>query len=600
MLHAASRLTPGIAAHQIQRAVRNRMVPLIPGHYKRQIRAAAATLPLASSCDRIPSDLTDLIGAFYAHPECALKEAGQGRFTVLGRAVDFGSIDQIDWSHRMPDEHDCYLWRIKLMQLEIIHSLVTSGQEGFQQTAIDLLESFDASRSFAQRDAFVRGWSPYGASHRILAIVSALAVVTRTGRVNAVVKSKLEEFARTEAAFLWANIEYELRNNHTERNLAALCLYHLGAQAISGKQARKLERSIKELIDSTVLGDGMQVERSAMYQGLTVMALQIFAASWFLTPATRELAQQRAEKSAGAWLFLTHRDGEIALFNDSWVGEVPPPAEVLDPAAIAVPAALDDAGYFRLSSGRVELIFDAGAIGPPWNPGHGHADFLSMEVDHGGHRFLVDPGTSQYSTGPQRDYERSSGAHNGPRYVNVEPVEYRGGFKVGRLVAAEPLSQLRGMSVAAVGGRVQTPAGWCARVCAALPAGGILIVDRWSSSQTPGVTSLLVPSDWQIVLAGNTLRAEKLQEHASITVYQGQVGAVGSTTWSRCYLETESAHAVTLLPIRTSVQQLVFGIAVIRPRDVAEVLAEVGETLGISLSGVSPETDAESSQSLGS
>ena len=56
---------------------------------------------------------------------------------------------------------------------------------------------------------------------------------------------------------------------------------------------------------------------------------------------------ERADAATRAWRFLTHDDGDIALFNDSWIGEVPPPGTILDSQAIALPHALPDAGYFR-------------------------------------------------------------------------------------------------------------------------------------------------------------------------------------------------------------------------------------------------------------
>jgi hypothetical protein len=577
---AATRLTPRMAAYQLKRLLRNKTAPKIAAYYEQTIRAAATRLPSPTFCDQIPLDLATFIGAFYRHTEYEMRDAAHGRFTILGRTVDFESIAEIDWHYRLPDEHDIHLWRMKLAQLEVLHSLIASGDPTHHKTAIALLNRFTESCTVASRDAFAIGWSPYGVSHRLLAVLSGLSIAVRKCSIAAGSRAVLEAFTKLDAGFLWQNIEHDLRNNHTERNLAALCLYHLAAEPISRERAHVLNREVDRIICSTVLADGMQIERSAMYQGLAVMSLRIFAACSFLSSATRELASERADAAARAWLFLTHEDGEIALFNDSWIGEVPAPATILDSDSFALPPALPEAGYFRQTSGGVVAILDAGEIGPRWNPGHGHADFLALEVDVHGRRFIVDPGTSQYSSGPQRAYERSAASHNGPRYSGVEPVEYADSFKVGKLNSAAPLrsTDLSRLSVAAIGGRMRTSVGSCTRVVCALPSGGLLVVDRWASPQPVGVTSVLIPSAWRINIEGRTMvHARSADDETTLAVYQGRLRAVDAATWSRRYTQTERAHLVCLEPAHEPCgsQQLVFGIGVERPSEVAAIRAEV-------------------------
>jgi Heparinase II/III-like protein len=579
-MRAAARLTPRMAAYQLKRLVRNKIVPKLATHYDRTIRATAARLPLPTYCDRIPLDLASFIGAYYHHTDVEMHDAARGRFSILGRTVDFESIGGIDWSYRLPDENDIHLWRLKLAHLEVIHSLIASSDPTHHKTAIALLNSYTEYHTFASDDAFAIGWSTYGASHRLLAILSGLSIALQKGSIAADARADLEEFAQLDAGFVWQNIEHELRNNHTERNLAALCLYHLAAGPISSARAKVLDREVGRIIRATVLADGMQIERSAMYQGLTVMSLRIFGACPFLSAATRELASEGADAAIRAWLFLTHSDGEIALFNDSWIGEVPPPRTILDSDSFTLPPALPEAGYFRLTAGSVVAILDAGDIGPRWNPGHGHSDFLALEVDAHGRRFIVDPGTSQYSSGPQRAYERSSASHNGPRYSGVEPVEYSGSFKVGKLNRAVPLQAtiLAKLSVAAIGGRIRTSAGSCTRVACALPSGGLVVVDRWGSPQPAGATNILIPSEWRINTESPTvLRARSADAETTLAVYQGQLSAVDATTWSRHYMQTERALSVTLEPAHepTGSQQLVFGIGVVRPSEVPAIRAEV-------------------------
>lgn len=580
-MRAAMRLTPRMAAYHLRRVARNKTVPLRAASYDRRIRATAAGLPSPGLCDRIPLDLASFIGAFYDHSDDEMRDAANGAFTLLGERVDFGSISGIDWSYRLPEETDCYFWRMKLAQLGVLHSLLVSSDPAYHRTAVALLNSFIESRSFASRDSFAIGWSPYDTSHRLLALLSSLSIIGHRGSgIAADVRADLEAFVQLDAGFLWRNVEYEMRNNHTERNLAALCLYHLAAGAISSARARLLDRQVKRIVNSTVLADGMQAERSAMYQGLTVMSLRIFAACPFLSTATRGLVSGRACAADRAWLFLTHKDGEIALFNDSWIGEVPAPATILDLDSIALPSALPEAGYFRLNSGTVDAILDAGEIGPRWNPAHGHPDFLALEVDVHGRRFIVDPGTSQYSTGPQRTYERSSATHNGPCYSGMELVEYLGRFKVGKLhgAVAVQATDLAKLSVGAIGGRVRTSVGSCTRVACQLPSGGVLVIDRWESAQPVGATTILIPSEWTIdTECAATVRARSEGAETMLAVYQGQLKAVHIGSWCRYYGKPEPAASILLEPeqVPAGFQQLVFGIGVVQVSEISDIRAEV-------------------------
>ncbi|QIV81162.1 heparinase II/III family protein [Mycolicibacterium frederiksbergense] len=568
-----------MAVFQVKRIVRNKAVPRFANLYEQSIRSTAADLPVVLECHNVPTALASFVGQFYAHTPSELDDAAGGKFEILGRTVDFESIEAIDWCHQLPDERDIHLWRMKLGQLEVVHSLVASGDPAHQRIAIALLSRFGRWRSFAEPDAFAVGWSPYCASHRLLALVSGVAIAMQQDNLAEDLRVPLAAFARLDAGFVWRNIEYELRNNHTERNLAALCLYHLAAESISPKQAKVLDRETSRIIRATVLADGTQVERSAMYQGLTVMSLRIFASCPFLSAATRKLAAERGAAAERAWLFLTHEDGDIALFNDSWIGEVPAPGGLLHKKVDADAGALASGGYQRLSSGGLSLIMDSGAIGPRWNPGHGHADFLALEVDVDGCRFIVDPGTSLYCTGRQRDRDRGAARHNGPLYVGSEPVIFADCFKVGRYTRAVPIPQttLSHLSVPAIGGRVSTADGQCSRLVAAVPGGGVLVVDRWSKRSRAGRTTLLISSEWVIGTKDpSELTAQRGRYSTRLVVVNGKL-ALDTDTWSRRYLQVEEATAAVLSPVSDGLggQVLVFGIGITRIEEAERLYGEI-------------------------
>ena len=550
---AARRLPLAVLLYQLRRKGRDLFVSRFPAAYARRLERWTRSFPALDEGTLLPEDLAAFVGRYYRKDNLACEAAGRGVFDLMGRRVDFGSIAAIDWRHRLEEERDHHLWRMKLCQLEVLHSLLAEGRAGDEQTAEALLDSFEQAAGFALESPFKTTWAPYGASHRILALLSGLALAERRGGVCDRLEQRIRMFVRRDAAFVRANVEHDLRNNHTERNLAALCFYGMACTGYDAAQAACLDREVRAIIEQTILPDGMQVERSAMYQGLSVMSLRIFAAAPFLEGATRRLARERLRAAEQAWLLMSHRDGEIVLFNDSWMGEVPVAKAILTDEART--DCLPDAGYARLSSGLVDLWMDAGAIGPHWNPGHGHADFLAVEVDFAGKRLLVDPGTSQYFSGPRRAHERSAASHNGPCFVGVEPVDYIGCFKVGRLAAASSLllGKGAGLPPETIGGSLKTSAGTVRRVAAPLYGDGMMIADAWSSRAFAGRSRFLVPGEWR--LAQESPSVVHLRKGACdvwLEVIEGCVQHAGQDLWCRRYMAPEAAHVLDVVPRMTS------------------------------------------------
>ena len=87
---------------------------------------------------------------------------------------------------------------------------------------------------------------------------------------------------------------------------------------------------------------------------------------------------------------------------------------------------------FRICKGEAVLLIDVAPIGPDYLPGHAHADTLSYELSLYGKRVLVNSGTSRYGSGPKRDWERSTAAHNTVEVDGQSSSETWSGFRVAR------------------------------------------------------------------------------------------------------------------------------------------------------------------------
>lgn len=545
-LQALMRLSPKMVIYHVKRVLRNKLSARFPAAYARHIDRVMARVPDLGPCrghQAMALDVARFYDEVYASkaPGAAL-----GRFSFLAQEVDFGAASSVDWHHKVPAEKDFHLWRQKLGHMGFICPMLIRGDAAQLAGVADLIEGFREQADFGRAECYTSVWFPYSASHRILAILSGYLIARESRDLPKDLQNRIEAFLRWNAAFVLANIEHELKNNHVERNLAALCFYYTHAQTVPGAIARRLDRDVAGLIRETILPDGLSAERSAMYQGLSVMALQVFVQSPFLSLGTIALAKDRLQQAQRAWRIMTHPDGEIALFNDSWFGEVPCPADLLAEADFAPCEVLPDAGYGRFHQGDIFALFDAGPIGPSWNPGHGHADFLSVEVDVAGHRFIVDPGTYQYSTGSRRMHDRAAASHNGPSIIGHEPVSYSGAFRVGTLARARLWSEdsSKGTLVA----ELDVGSGVLRRQVT-LSGEALYIQDSWPTSPLAGRVRLLVPHYWRIVSQdARTIAFARDGIKATLDVTSGKVAAVTGGHWSCRYLQDLTAHAIDLVP----------------------------------------------------
>lgn len=289
------------------------------------------------------------------------------------------------------------------------------------------------------------GWEPYPLSLRI---VNWLQWV-RAG--NPLEPAWIHSLA-IQVRYLARRFEHHLLGNHLFANAKALVyagLFFAGPEADRWLRAglRLLGRELSEQI----LGDGGHFERSPMYHAILLKdLLDLVNLAACLAPPAGSIpsADWRAiaQRMLGWLQAMIHPDGEIAFFNDAAFGIAPTAAELEDYArrlGIPLPFNLapltlplapfpSPSGYARLQSGPAILILDAGVIGPDYLPGHAHADTLSCELSLHGQRVLVNSGTSCYGTGPERQRQRGTAAHNTVMIDDQDSSEVWGGFRVAR------------------------------------------------------------------------------------------------------------------------------------------------------------------------
>lgn len=285
------------------------------------------------------------------------------------------------------------------------------------------------------------GWEPYPTSLRIVNWVKWLLAG------NEPQAGMLDSLA-VQTRWLQQRLEHHLLGNHLWANAKALVFagaFFEGEEAgqwlSQGLQVLQRERG------EQVLADGGHFERSPMYHSILSEDLLDLIQLASCLPAPFETVDLPAWKTTAtrmlSWLAsMTHPDGDIAFFNDAAFDISPTLASLkqyanalgiqLEDTAWLPCTHLQDSGYVRLQQGEAVLVADVAAIGPDYLPGHAHADSLSFEFSVRGKRALVNSGTSTYENNAQRQYERSTAAHNTVVVDGQDSSEVWAAFRVAR------------------------------------------------------------------------------------------------------------------------------------------------------------------------
>ncbi|MBW4651631.1 MAG: heparinase II/III family protein [Kaiparowitsia implicata GSE-PSE-MK54-09C] len=291
------------------------------------------------------------------------------------------------------------------------------------------------------------GWAPYPTSLRIVNW-SFWLLDNQDEQTHA----RLQSLA-VQTRFLNKRIEHHILGNHLLANAKALVfagLFFAGAEADAWYQkgVDLIERQLKEQI----LEDGGHFELSPMYHNIilndVLELLAIHAAFGRQSPQGWQDLVPGMLKWAEA---MTHPDGKIGLFNDAAFGIAPTLEQLLTytrSLGIKCPHGvpheplvhLSASGYARMARGKACVITDVAGVGPDYLPAHAHADTLSFELSLGTERVIVNGGTSQYGTGPERLRQRGTANHSTLMLDETNSSEVWSGFRVARrarIISAE-------------------------------------------------------------------------------------------------------------------------------------------------------------------
>ena len=477
----------------------------------------------------------------------------QGIFSVKGVAKDFGSIEAIRWDNPFPDEPDKLHWMHDLAFFSFSIRLVEENPVRGIGIIARLVNTLQRAHPIADGKLhFV--WSPIALALRILGLSAAASLARAQGCTDVASFRLIAEHIAYCSALLDSTAERYLGYNHHVFAAAALAV---GACATGNQdKIRKFGNEAASAIMRHVLDDGFWSERSPTYHIHMLLLAQCINAMDATSGSIGEGLRATIAKMEAALPVVVHADGEIAVFNDAAIEDAVSPSRVgwHPPNLEYGKAILPQTGYAQLRAAGTTVVFDAGVMGPDDVIGHGHADFLSVEICWRGTRLVVDPGVGSISGGPKRQQTRSALLHNGPSFEGLEPAEFFGAWRVGRRGRAGFFTPVHETECPPM-----SVSGWCdgySRYTGGLvrrqvnldSTGAIEIRDNWPSGPHIPRLNFLIPHEWNIKKLGDdTLVLTLGDQQIVFSVTCAESMTVSEASWYPSGpLKPERAHLVTI------------------------------------------------------
>lgn len=275
---------------------------------------------------------------------------------------------------------------------------------------------------FSTRRSYQVGWHPYVISKRVQHWL-ALWVLSPPPEKD---RQKILQSLFFQISWLESNLERDIKGNHLWENAQALIL---GGSFFEGATADRWLKNgivlIKKCFKTQLLPWGEHFERSPSYH------LELSHGLSFLVPWLEKIEghqteanhlKERAKKMLNFACEISHPNGLLPFFNDSWKMEAPHSEHFLQ-------SWIGD--YFISRQKDLFLIFDAGNLGPDALPAHSHCDLLTFEMSVGNRPVFINSGTFSYQ-GVKRELYRSSPAHNVLVLNRKNSADIWSSFRMGR------------------------------------------------------------------------------------------------------------------------------------------------------------------------
>lgn len=407
--------------------------------------------------------------------------ACEGIFTNAALTVEIGT--KPNWlTTALPKDEE---WKIEWYKfyfgLDLAHAFAITGDEKYRHTWKQLVQSWITQMPVGCDSSDV-------AARRIQNWIYAWNAFSRAFHGNGFdldFENKLVLSLAAQVSHLRSNLTAE-RNHRTLELyalfIAALALPELDNDSLLSFAMAELHQNLLQ----DVRPDGVHREQSSHYH---MTALRSFLGArenarrfGFAFPATYD---ERLEKACEFLLHIQRPDGLIPALSDADTGNYSDLLQLAgdifdrtdflyvatagtcgESPALTCPS-FPDGGYFIQRSGwgdretnfRDEkyLVFDCGPLG---DGGHGHYDFLNVEIGANGRPLIVDPGRFTYAEDDSQWRRRFKGtaAHNTVCIDDLDQTAYRRGKPKGAIAQGGLRERLTAPDFDVLFGEVRSPA----------------------------------------------------------------------------------------------------------------------------------------------
>ena len=425
-----------------------------------------------------------------------------GEFVSNGVSYDFGSPEEMQWTSAALPGPQYARWHHDFAFFSFAMPLVSQDPHRGMETIASMVRALDRQLDDDPTELRRFHWSPIATASRLLALSSALALAAPFLKEHEAALATIGSHVWRAAEVLKLTVERYLGFNHAATTQSGMVVAWL-VQHETDAAYHEIER-VLQVFERSTLSDGMWAERSPAYHLYMLVLVTAVTAMLRKDSSTCDRFVELGERMRTAAATVLHPDGEIAIFNDAAIADAPAPSSIdcLPPDSPAC-SVLPTAGYARLSQAGTVVIMDAGPMGPDAVIGHGHADFLSIEVSVGRKRLIVDPGVASGSSGADRNWTRSAASHNGPTLDGCEPAEFFGAWRVGRRGTARFTDySTSGSPTPFVRGECTGYSPWGVTVKRRISldtTGALVVEDQWEGRPTSGASvAFLIPSQWEV------------------------------------------------------------------------------------------------------
>lgn len=380
-------------------------------------------------CDGLEVGLLDQIKAYYSTLDS---------ITFNGDSIKvFAENFDAHWMSEQIfsiEEGSNSLKKMSVTYFGYIHGAYPHHRESLNLFLKNVLLTIRMSPEVIRAGALKHVWHPYTASHRVINLCAYLSYADLDRDLETLIIDNIKDSLSVIHLFK----EYELHYNHYSKNLLALAI----AQQYFGISCWVKAQQLIDALTYQVNPEGIHAELAPMYHFLFVKDLAMFERCADLgLHVLGEVKRLKALMLEAGKVFEV--DGQLCLFGDSWRGEVDIPEQYVeqDEGGGNRELCLPLSGFYKYVTKDYGLLVDLGVFGAPDNPGHGHSDTMSIELYSGGYQVVCDYGVPTYSAGEDRDYSRSSWAHNGPCVAEQDFNDMWSSFRVGR--RSQPASIVR-------------------------------------------------------------------------------------------------------------------------------------------------------------